>query len=420
MSYRGFVKNRTDSIIDEFPGNYNIYYFEKPIFIDSRKILPTIKNIYMKTVNTIRNILFMERNYNSINNDKYSYYNLLQYISRFIGSNKIIGRVKILGQLPVLTFITNRYNIFERVDFLFRRLLVKTYINRIIETERESRIVAFACHPWWNNLIEYSGISLLCYDCFDDWRYYAIDEKMLPQIKLWHNELLAKTGLVFASSKKISSYIKKELPFVEPLIVPNGVDAKWFRSQAIKIPTPVDIKIIETPRIGYVGNIIFPWLDVEIIRLAAQELPNFNFVIVGWVMDNRLVERIVDINNIYFLGKKEYSDIPAYMQAFDVCLLPFKRDEKLDSNDTLIMYEYLSLGKPVVASKISEVEKVADLVYQYNNPTDFKEAVKKALEENDDQKRQKRIKYSLDNTWKKRAETIDKQIQTHLQGNLVK
>lgn len=398
MSYRGFIKNRIDFIIDEFPEEVEIHYFEKPIFIDYTKI----KLALLK----FKDILRPE--FNTTNNNKLqlSLKGGWRNIGRIIGLKKRIGRIGIIGQLPALTFLGNILPLYEKLDFIFRRFIIAGHINSIIQNLQENPIILLVCHPWWSNIVKDMDYSVFCYDCSDDLKNYTIESKLLVKMQEWHANTISKSDIVFVSSQKIASDILRVKSSTNIKLIPNGVDAEWFYHQANHIPIPNDIEKINSPRIGYVGNIIFPWLDLNNILAVAISNPFLNFIFVGWVIDSTLIEKLKGAPNIFFLGGKDYSNIPAYMKAFDVCMLPFKIEDKLDSNDTLVMYEYLSLGKPVVASKIKESEKFKELIYLYEDKAGFIDGIQKSLGERDETLKQRRIAVSRENTWEKRAETM--------------
>jgi hypothetical protein len=72
--------------------------------------------------------------------------------------------------------------------------------------------------------------------------------------------------------------------------------------------------------------------------------------------------------NVHFLGLKPQSHLPAYVQRFDVGLIPFKVNETTHAVSPLKAYEYLASGVPIAAPPLRALEgmegvhKDADLV----------------------------------------------------------
>jgi hypothetical protein len=60
--------------------------------------------------------------------------------------------------------------------------------------------------------------------------------------------------------------------------------------------------------------------------------------------------------NVVYLGLKPQTDLPAYVQRFDVGLVPFVLSEVTHSVSPLKVYEYLASGVPVAAPPLRALE----------------------------------------------------------------
>lgn len=80
-------------------------------------------------------------------------------------------------------------------------------------------------------------------------------------------------------------------------------------------------------------------------------------------------------------GKKPYQEIPGFIAASDICLLPAYPDEKIMQDIVPIkMYEYMAMKKPVIATKLPGVMKefgIGNGVVYVDKPEDV---VTKAIE----------------------------------------
>jgi glycosyltransferase involved in cell wall biosynthesis len=57
-------------------------------------------------------------------------------------------------------------------------------------------------------------------------------------------------------------------------------------------------------------------------------------------------------------GKKPYEEIPEYIAAADVCILPAYPDEPIMQDIVPIkLYEYLAMGKPVITTRLPGIMK---------------------------------------------------------------
>ena len=60
--------------------------------------------------------------------------------------------------------------------------------------------------------------------------------------------------------------------------------------------------------------------------------------------------------------RRPYAEMPAYVRDFDVGMIPFRVDPMTRAVDPVKIYEYFSLGKPVVARPLPELSRFGDLV----------------------------------------------------------
>jgi glycosyltransferase involved in cell wall biosynthesis len=120
--------------------------------------------------------------------------------------------------------------------------------------------------------------------------------------------------------------------------------------------------------IGFVGN-ISPWHGVDILVKAGSEVlrscPEVVFHIIGeGVMKARLEEEIEAVGlggSFLFAGAVPYKQVPLYVSSCDLMALPLITKSAKDSGySPLKLYEYMSCGKPTVASRLIGLEIVED------------------------------------------------------------
>ena len=93
-----------------------------------------------------------------------------------------------------------------------------------------------------------------------------------------------------------------------------------------------------------------------------------------------------DLNHerIALLGRRDYELMPAYLQAFQVCLLPFKMDRLTEGVDPLKLREYLAAGRPVVSTPLPPGLPYASVIRLASGPLEFAAAVRSALDPGED------------------------------------
>lgn len=122
--------------------------------------------------------------------------------------------------------------------------------------------------------------------------------------------------------------------------------------------------------IGYLGHLYFGKCMEVIIEIAKMKR-GYTFHIVGgtdyWVKfwNDKLSE--FGLNNIRLYGYVENNKIGEYYNCFDICLLPFSKniyyDKKKKDNigswiSPLKLFEAMSYGKAILASKLPTIEEV--------------------------------------------------------------
>ncbi len=324
--------------------------------------------------------------------------------------NFLFPRIRTLPNLTVFPqppiFPAARYE-----NDALRRFNQKRQVKRILKNlrplwaKRKKPVVALVVTPWWYEIVEKIHqklpFALIIYDCIDDLRVFC-KEKQLGYYSKLQRKLVAKADLILISAQKLKGDIINLKPDAKIAFLPNGVDFDFFIKNGVNAPPPSDLEKLPRPVIGFVGS-LFSWIDTNLILATAKSFPQASVVLVGPMRDIKIPK----LPNIHLLGPKPYSLIPAYVNNFDVCLIPFIADPLSDKVDPIKVYEYLNLGKPVVACNLPELEKMKDLIYLTNNEKDFIQSIAEALKKPEDKDlKEKRIKYAQENSWAVRVSKL--------------
>ncbi|MBN2306196.1 MAG: glycosyltransferase [Anaerolineae bacterium] len=165
-------------------------------------------------------------------------------------------------------------------------------------------------------------------------------------------------------------------------LLPHGVDYDHFaQARAGTLDIPADMAALPRPIVGYYGTISREWFDVGVIGAAARQRPGVTFVLIGPV--HAAVRQHPDLQrpNIHFLGPRPYASLPAYLTAFDVCIIPKVRSEMTAASMPLKLREYLAAGKPVVTT-LQHGDRFAPLVEYAADADQFIAALDRGLHDN--------------------------------------
>ena len=133
-----------------------------------------------------------------------------------------------------------------------------------------------------------------------------------------------------------------------------GVDAQHFAAaRAPETVVPADVPTDRAHVFGYYG-VIDERLDYGLIGRLAAENPDASVVMVGPVVkvDPR---DLPQGPNIHWLGQRDYTQLPAYVKSFDVCLMPFALNEATEYINPTKTLEYMAAGKPIVSTAVADV-----------------------------------------------------------------
>lgn len=211
------------------------------------------------------------------------------------------------------------------------------------------------------------------------------------------------------------------------LVAPDGVDLAEFALKLSKEEARNKVSLpLETKIVMYTGH-LFEWKGAVLLLEAAKNFQfsifNFQnkpekvlFVFVGGTAYDlkKFREKAKGLDNVLILGHKSHKEIPLYLKAADVLVLPNSAKEEISSKYTspLKLFEYLASGRPIVASDLPSVREILNeqnaVLVKPDDLGSLAEGIKKILDHNilSEKLAQKALKDACQYTWQKRAEKI--------------
>ncbi len=215
---------------------------------------------------------------------------------------------------------------------------------------------------------------------------------------------ISKANLVVTNSQLYADYAIKYNP--ESYMVGQGCDTEMFDQSKNEIQNAPELKDIPKPIVGYVGYLSSRRLSIEILEYIANELKSWSVVLVGPQDEQFMASSLHSIKNVYFLGSKEPSSLPGFIKCFDVAINPQLVNDATIGNYPRKIDEYLTMGKPVVATKTLAMDYFKDYVYLGNNKEDFVTLINKARQENNVVLEQARYKFGKSHNWENNVKEI--------------
>lgn len=149
------------------------------------------------------------------------------------------------------------------------------------------------------------------------------------------------------------------------LVLKNAVNTDFF------VPNEESRSLEDKVVIGYVGSLV-KWQSLDILISALSQVKKdlrekLQLVIVGDGPERRILEDLVEdldvAEQVIFEGRVPFEQIPAMIDTFDVGYCFPKHDSTSSSesfNSPMKLYEYLSMGKPVLCSLNEDLQAMED------------------------------------------------------------
>ncbi len=213
---------------------------------------------------------------------------------------------------------------------------------------------------------------------------------------------LSRADVIFAVASGMHERLAARYDNVVGL--PNGVDFAHFSEAR---PEPGDLAALPHPRVVYVGALEY-WFDEAAVVESARALPEASFLVIGPA--NRDLSSLQVLPNVHLMGPRPYAELPGYLQHSDVAIVPFVRDELVDSVHPIKVYEYLAAGLPVVASRWTELE-LMEAPVTLVDPGGMPEAIADALSRPAAEGRVERMAYAQANSWDARFAVVKAEVE---------
>lgn len=245
------------------------------------------------------------------------------------------------------------------------------------------------------------------YDCMDELANFAGAPKQLIDNE---KRLMNFADVIFTGGYEMGEKRKKLHPNVH--IFGCGVEFKHFnKAQDKTTAIPPDIDFMPRPILGWFG-VIDERVDYGMIGEMARKRPDWSFAMVGPVVkvDPNLLPHSP---NLFWMGGRDYQQLPNYCAAFDVCMMPFANNASTQYINPTKGLEYMATGKPIVSTPVRDVVRQwSDIVYIANNTDEFIAAAEKALNNSDPDRIRKGLELATQSSWESTVATMQELIRT--------
>lgn len=253
----------------------------------------------------------------------------------------------------------------------------------------QSPVVAYFTYPPHIEQIRKTTVDLILFDSVD---------QPLGEFASWlpsYAKAVQSSDIVIASAQ---SLVKRAVQYTtsQIFLLPNGCDYNHFQVAQTRHAIDCEPFNHDKPIIGYIGAIA-PWLDRNLINEMGRYLPNYEFVFIGPLLQQKGIG--FTSSNMHYLGPKNYADLPRYMSNFSYCLIPFKITEMTLGVNPVKFWEYLASGHPILTTPLPEIPQEFVTIITSNTLSQISPGLT-------DHGRDARIKLARDNSWTERANKL--------------
>ena len=190
----------------------------------------------------------------------------------------------------------------------------------------------------------------------------------------WMCRMMRQSSLVMTVSKDL----EKKYP-VSSTLLPNGINLEEIHpgsGQTLR-------DSFEKPIIGFVGSLEY-FIDFDSILEVASRLPKITFLIAG---GGRQMPRIIAMKqarglaNVHLTGGLPHDKILEAIDAMDICLNLFIKSPLTDAACPIKLFEYMAYKKPVISSRIREVQNIDEgFLYYADTPDELEQVIRWILD----------------------------------------
>jgi hypothetical protein len=337
----------------------------------------------------------------AIFNDKIRLFNLFFHPIKKIQDNLFLFTP--VSILPISIIVKKFSFMINSYQYLLKKQILKQMSK--IGFIKNNKLILWVTHPYHYYFLSLLGENYKVYECYDDFTMIANFTKEDEFIKSLEKKLSINMNLILATSKKLENRFQKNNHNTS--YFSNGVDFDFFsKSLNNKLEIAQDIKNISHPIIGFMGS-LSNWYDYNFLKDVVKKSPkNWSFVFIGSIDNNvkQEVQSLTIYNNVYFLGWKDYCELPNYLKEFDVAILPYKINEFMESVNPNKIYQFMSKGIPIVSTGIPEVLNFKNLIRIANIVEDFVCEIEKVLLKKQKGNIDDLIACAKNNSWDKRVD----------------
>ncbi|MCB2156906.1 glycosyltransferase [bacterium] len=270
--------------------------------------------------------------------------------------------------------------------------------------------IVWVYSPYAVYLLDQFKPKLVVYHMVDDLAAVpGADEHAIREAEA---RLLARADCVFCTERSLYDRAAAVNPAAR--FMPNVADYRHFaRPREVDDERLAKLRQLDGPRLVFSGHLAPHKVDLRILEHLARERPDWQLILIGPVWEgadeNATLQRLRKMSNVHFLGHVPYRDLPAYLHAADLLLIPYVRNRATRAVFPLKFFEYCATGRPIVASPLPSLLPYHEAVRLAGRPSTWVRACEESLRADGELAEQRQV-LARRHTWNVRLAEMDKEI----------
>lgn len=272
---------------------------------------------------------------------------------------------------PFAPFHVDRFSCWREPKYILFSLLFFFHYLRLWRKYRRFDVIcvrnAFVgwCIPWVRRWFHaYSAISIT--DLLSGFLYWKPAFPRWLVDFFWHLEIriISRFDLIFCITEEMKQVlVAAGIPADKIHISGDGVDSAIFNPQALSEERRRQVEAElgpGGPRVLFYGNLHEDVVErfLQIMDETVRRLPSVQFVVIGKGDAHDLLREKAAGRPLRHLGFRPHEELPAYIAACQVGIIPYLHSQNSDNILTLKLLEYGAMGLPIVATPLKAISRL--------------------------------------------------------------